>query len=474
MRKDRELKTIILTVCALGLMLSGCSAPSMARESAFESAYENGTEEEQVDIYTSAASVIIEAVNEDEQTISMYLTDRHESRDFHYNNATSVQDKFGSALSVSQLNPGDIADITYNSELERAGSISLAADSWSYEGVEKYNLNAGNGNASIGDEIYSLDSNVQVFSEGEKIDAAMILRQDVLTLRGKGHNIMSITVEKGHGYLDLVNDDALLGGWVEVGQAVISPIAPDMLLTVPEGSYTVRITGNGAEETREVEIQRNRETKLDLEDIKVQEVQKGIVSFKTTPESAKVYVDDILVDTARQVKLPLGLHLVTAQASGYDSLSRYFQIEAGMNVIRMELSETVSVSDNQAASDQTEHKQGSTVTVAAPAGVEVYQDNLYMGVAPVTYQKTAGERTITLRKAGYVTRSYMVVIPDDSNDVTYSFPELDPEGSTVSGNSLSSGSKTGGGDSTVSGNKTEGTVSGNSVSGNSITDSNQR
>lgn len=459
MIKDKIQRTIKPVLCGLCLILTGCSVASMAQESTFESAYENGDEEENVNIYTSAASVVVKSVNEEDQTISMYLIERNETRYFNYNGATVIQDKYGSGMTAGQLKPGDIADITYNSELERIGSVTLSKDAWSYEGVVKYNLNVGNDNAAIGDETYSIDSNVLVFSEGNAIDVTQVIHQDVLTICGKGHNIMSITVEKGHGYLDIENDEAVWGGWIEVGQTVISEIAPDMLITVPEGSYAVRITGEGIEESREVVIERNKETILDLGDIQIPEPENAVVKFYITPSTAAVYVDEKKVDAARSVKVPLGLHLVTATASGYESLSQYFQIEAGTNTVRMELEEEPDVSGNKLTSNV---KQGARITIEAPVGAEIYQDNLYMGIAPVTYAKSAGEHTITLRKTGYITRSYAITVPNDSNDVTYSFPELDPE-NTVSGNSVDGQNKNGS-NSTASGNS----ISGNSVSGNSV------
>ena len=132
----------------------------------------------------------------------------------------------------------------------------------------------------------------------------------------------------------------------------------------------------------------------------------------------------------------------------------------------MKLVEESTVSGNSLASTE---KESGKLTIEAPEGVEVYQDNLYMGIAPVTYVKTAGEHTITLRKTGYITRSHTIFVTDDDNDVTYAFPDLDPvDGqSTVSGNNVNGASA----GQTVSGNSTGETVSGNSVSGNSITDS---
>lgn len=473
MNRNKIQKMIKPLLCGLCLILTGCSAASMAHESTFESAYENGEQEEPVNIFTSAASVVIKSVNAQEQTISVYLIERKENRTLSYDGATMIQDKYGSAMSMAQLKAGDVADLTYNSELDRAGSVALSGDAWSYEGVVKYNLDAGKGSAAIGDETYSIDETVLAFSDGIPIGTDEIIHQDVLTFRGKGHSIISITVDKGHGYLDLVNDEAVLGGWIEIGQTVISQIAPDMLFTVPEGNYSVRLTGAGIDETREITIERNKETVLDLGDIKIPEPQNGIVKFEIIPETAAVYVDDARVDATYPVRLSMGLHQVTAKASGYDTLSEYFQVEKETTTVKMNLAETATVSGNNIAPSPSVNGD-RRITIEAPAGVDVYQDNLYKGVAPVTYTKTAGEHTITLRRTGYITRSYGITVPDDNQDVTYSFPELDPENAegtskdilgdyTVSGNTLIRNTVSG---NTVSGN----TISGNSVSDNSIID----
>ena len=172
-------------------------------------------------------------------------------------------------------------------------------------------------------------------------------------------------------------------------------------------------------------------------------------------------MDDARVDTTYPVRLSMGLHQVTAKASGYDTLSEYFQVEEETTTVKMNLAETATVSGNNIAPSVSE---GGRITIEAPSGVDVYQDNLYKGIAPVTYTKTAGEHTITLRRTGYITRSYSITVPDDNQDVTYSFPELDPENtSDTYQNTISSN--------TISGNSVSGnTVSGNSVSDNSIID----
>lgn len=101
-----------------------------------------------------------------------------------------------------------MVEITYNSELNKLGQVMLSADAFTYSGVTKYNLSAGNGTVTIGEESYDMNPGMQVFSEGRQIGVDEVINQDVLTFQGKGHSIMSITVDKGHGYLDLTGEDA--------------------------------------------------------------------------------------------------------------------------------------------------------------------------------------------------------------------------------------------------------------------------
>ena len=466
-KKDKLFHLPAAVVCVVSLLLTGCGSIGLAQESTFESAYENKEEEEPVDIYLSGATVIIESVKEEEQVIDVYVTDRNESRSFTYTGATTIQDKYGSGMSMAQLNPGDIADIKYNSELERIGSITLSPDAWNHEGITRYNLDIGNGSASIGDETYGMSSNVRFFSDGKFIDADQIIQQDVLTFRGKGSTIMSVVVNQGHGYLKLENDQAVIGGWIEVGQTLISQIAPDMLFVVPEGTYTVRFSGTGVEETREVTIERNKETLLDLGDIEIPQPEKGLVTIQVTPESAQVFIDENKVDITYPVRVPIGLHQITAKASGYDTVSKYFQVDGDNITVKLDLEEQKTVSGNSVS--KKEEEKTAKITINTPVDTEVYQDNLYMGIAPVTYTKTPGTHTITLRKQGYITRSYNIEIADDDKDVTYSFPDLDPENAgTVSGNTISGNSISG--NSINKESSSESKKSGETVSGNSVKD----
>lgn len=454
------IKPFIVSLC---LLLTGCGTIGLAQEATFESAYENVPEEEPVDIYTSEGYGVVEAVDLENGTVTFHLINRNEQRTFSYDAATLVQDRHGSSLTMAQLTLGEVVDITYNDELSKMGSVVFSMDGFSYDSVSNYILDEEKGTVQIGSDVYEMGSAIKVFSGQGQMEISQILKHDIVSFRGVGREVVSIIVDKGHGYLKLENEEALIGGWVEVGQTVIQQISDNMLITVPEGSYTVRLTANDIEEYREITIERNKETVIDLSNIEVKKPVNGAVFIDVTPEDAEVYIDDMQVDASYQMRIPLGIHKITVKAEGYDTFSEYFEVTEETTTVKMTLTEASSVSGN------VSKKEANTITIQAPENVEVYQDNLYMGIAPVTFEKSEGTHTISLRKSGYQTQSYQIVVADDGKDSVYSFPDLVPESTslTVSGNSSTthetpkaSETKTVSGN-TVSGNTKEQTVSGN-------------
>lgn len=157
--------------------------------------------------------------------------------------------------------------------------MQLAQTAWQYDSVERYELNAVRHEVSIGGETYKLSKDTQYFSQGHSIEEIDLNPSDILTFHGIDSTVLSVVVEKGHGYLRLVNDENFVGGWLEIGQTQIVRITEDMLVTVPEGSYQVDISCRGGGGTKYVVINRNEETTLDIGDLEVAEAKYGMVLF---------------------------------------------------------------------------------------------------------------------------------------------------------------------------------------------------
>ena len=95
------------------------------------------------------------------------------------------------------------------------------------------------------------------------------------------------------------------------------------------------------------------------------------------------------------------------------------------NSVSSNTTETTTVSSNDVTS-----ASGGKITIDAPKGVEVYMDGSYIGIAPVSFKKTAGIHVITLRLSGYETRSYTINIENLVTNENLSFSDLVEEEKT--------------------------------------------
>ena len=431
-----------LLLAAMVFLLAGCTEPSRnneqpVSEEASSESVETGFVVTGPDSYDSADTAIYVAKDEKEGTVTFLNLELGKNYTLSMDGTTRFYDKYGGSISFSQVELGDIVDVRVLKAKKHLTTLTLSSEAWRYDDVEKYEINTVRGEISIGSEIYKLTSNTQYFSEGRSISSIDLNPADVLSFQGIDTQILTVKVQKGHGYLRLVNDENFIGGWIEIGQTQIRKITDDMLLLIPEGSYQVNISNKGGGGTKNVIINRNAETTLDIGDLEIPEPQYGTVLFSVDPASAELYIDGDKVDPSAPVSLTYGIHQLIARATGYQSVTQYIRVaqeSAGINVV---LDENSADSDSESSSSTDTVTDYYKVYVDAPEGAEVYFDGNYMGVSPCSFRKVAGGHIITLRRTGYETRSYTVQIDDEEKDISYSFADLIMNSATVSGNSSS-------------------------------------
>ncbi|MDE6607504.1 MAG: PEGA domain-containing protein [Lachnospiraceae bacterium] len=437
--------------------------------------------------YDSADTVVVVEKDNDNSAITFQNMQLGKQYTLTYNGATTIYDKHNEAMSMAQIGEGDIVDITFLKSKKRLNSIQLSSEGWAFTDISRYNIDELTKHMTIAEDIYKLSEDTVIVSSGRPAELMDINASDVLKVSGMGYNIYSIVVDKGHGYLRLTNDEYFVGGWIEVGQAVIQEVTEGMLLVVPEGTYDVQISNKGNGGVKKVIINRDEEVELDVGDLKGEEPKLGTVLFTVSPNDATVYIDGEKVDISQAVTLEYGIHQMIVKAEGYDTITQYIKVgqEAAGIDVTMEESEdkdkeeeeaeesredsetedsktenpkteepsqestensstedngetgntgtsTGGVSGNGVPSDSTTPTPGETNTtgnykvyIDYPEGVEVYVDGNYVGVVPCSFSKTDGTHVITLRKTGYVTHSYTVQLTEEDKDVNYSFNDLE-------------------------------------------------
>lgn len=447
-RKRFGIRAVFLAV-ALAMSLAACADPFQgsgeyaADEPSSGERADTGFVVTGPDSYDSADTAIFVSRDVEKGTATFLNLEVGKRYTLSMDGTTRFYDKYGESISFEQVEIGDIVDVTFLKSKKHLTTLQLSNEAWSYEDVEKYEINTVRGEVSIGSEVYKLTSNTQYLSEGRSIDSMDLNPSDVLSFQGIGSQILTVRVDRGHGYLRLTNDENFVGGWIEIGQTLIRRITEDMLLLVPEGNYQVNISNRGGGGIKSVTINRNEETTLDIGDLEIPEPQYGMVLFSLDPSHAELYIDGEKVDPSGPVDLLYGIHQLIVRAEGYQSVTQYIRVaqeSGGINVV---------LDANSSEEDEEKSTESSTAAVTdyykvyvdAPEGVEVYLDGNYVGISPCSFRKSEGVHVITLRKNYYETRSYTIQVDDEEKDLSFSFAGLIYNGaSTVSGNSASANS----------------------------------
>ena len=472
MYKSRLHKCIsLVSILIVMLMLGACSQP----KEAVKEEPQGGFIKIAPGAYDSADTAVVIAKQEKLNKITFLNLKKKLNYTLNYDGTTKFMDKYGSAIAVSQLEEGEIVDVQFLKDEKLLSTLTVSSDIWTYDQVSKFELDTAAGRMKLFNEYYTLEESTVVLSQGKQVEFLDIHEQDVLTIKGKDHKIYSIAIEKGHGYLRLDNAEYFVGGWIEVGKT-IQKIEEETLLTIPEGTHNVYVSHSGIEGTKEVEILRGQETLLDIGDLKKEDLVKyGNLIFTLDPSNAEVRIDGKLVDTSKIVKATYGLHQIMAKAEGYDTVIQYIRVTGNSANVAITLDEekdrTVSANstaqittqdavteNNSQSQDQPSNKEenssttdsskesktesdntvsgsstsaGSTstgykVTIESPTGAEIYVDGSYVGIVPASFAKVAGSHEVTVRKSGYLTRSYTIDVDKEEKDISYSFSDLTP------------------------------------------------
>ena len=362
-----------------------------------------------------------------------------------YDSLTFFTDRYSKSITATQVSNGQICNISFVKDGKKLKSLEVASNYFEYTNVSGFKFYNSSTRMEYLKDKYELDDNIVVCSGKETIDVLEIADEDVITIRGNGHTVYSISVDRGHGYLSLDNDKYFIDGFIEVDKD-IRKITDDMVLTVPEGKYSVLISKDGTSAVKEVTVGRNQDAVIDLSDVEIKK-NFGNITFSTDPENATLIIDGEKVnDISKPVKMEYGIHEVIVRADGYETLSKYLSVgtpkaEVEFKLTKLADDETDNKDDKTTSTDtdnntddkkdgsettdeNKENKTGTKVYIDAPKDAELYVDGNYVGVVPCSFDKKIGTVVLTLKKDGCQTRSYTINLEDINTDSRYSFSEL--------------------------------------------------
>ncbi len=462
----------IVIPAALCLFLAGlfcaCSSgnPGTTDVSSSEEPEDSGNDTDVSEKLSASDTAVYVSCDVEKKTIRLLNVDNGKLYEVNYNQLTEFYDKYGKVSVIELFDAGDVVDVKVSLHTMTLSKMQESPDSFVRNDLEKYSINVNRGVFSSGGENYRINSDTAVFKSGKRLKPKDISEGDTLRISGMDKDIFSIVITSGDGHVSLTGTEYFIGGWVQIGKDIIKPISEEMILDVPEGEYDMIVTYNGRGGTKHIAVERGKELKVDISDLKGELVKYGILVFTITPPDAspKVMIDGEEYDYLQPIELEYGVYRLEVQAKGYIPINEYLSVGQDMANVQIELmkaeDETEEGSeknkkDKDSVSSQTpavppvsmnvaptptgpsfgssssaSPSEGISTTVKgklfidSPESAEVYYDGSYKGVVPCSFPKTSGTHVITLRKDGYKTKTYTITLDDTIENETYSFSAL--------------------------------------------------
>ncbi len=266
---------------------------------------------------------------------------------YAYDTGTRFLDKYGDTKAITSFLPGDVVEIEVIDSKQQLVTVQLSDQVWVHDDIVNYSVDESIHAVTIGQTIYSYNADMDIFSGEGKIGFAGISSSDVLRAVGMGQKLISLAVTKGHGYLALANTKLFEGSFICIGDRIFEEVTQNMQIEVPEGSYLVTVANKGYGGSREIAIERDQTTSLNLDELKGEGPKICKVTFDVGVEHAILWVDGKKADYSAPVELPYGVHTIAIEAEGFDTITKKLVVNSEKAEIEVALNASSSKDDSE-------------------------------------------------------------------------------------------------------------------------------
>lgn len=352
---------LALVIFTVFVALSGCGRKDdgpvsmKGYVSGVETATEEETQAEESSLYT------VSGVDTTLSTMTFLNIDTGRYEQYSYTDGTIFKDRHGSLISAASMVPGKVVTLTLRDKDLILEKVEQSADAWEMDDIGKFSYNEEDKIFTIGDTKYSYDEELQVFSGDAAIELSAVTGQDTLRIQGIDRKVLSVSVTTGHGVIQLVNTQALEGGWLSLNHKNYYKIAENMQLEVPEGTYELTVAGNGYGGSTEVAVTRNEQTSVDVDSIKGEDPKYCTLTFAVDVAGALMYIDGSQVDYTQPLQLQYGIHSIQITADGYDTWSKRLYVNSPEAQIEIALSGDDTGSTETESTETAGNEENTTV-----------------------------------------------------------------------------------------------------------------
>ena len=172
----------IICLLLLCLVFSGCGSRETEQQETKE--LETGFIPARAGMYDSADTAVIKKINKQENEITFYNIVRGKNYTLAYDGTTKLYDKYGSSVSMEQVDEGDIVAITFLKEKKTLASLKQSDDCFVLDDVTNFSIDEKTKEIMVGSNIYRYEEDLFVFSDGEPVEIMDINTVDSLCIQG--------------------------------------------------------------------------------------------------------------------------------------------------------------------------------------------------------------------------------------------------------------------------------------------------
>jgi len=334
---------------------------------------------------------VIRTISPGTKALGLLDIESRKTYTFSVDNSTTMQNKYGESMSFGEFKPGDIVDVRYTQMGGVLTGMTISTRAWEHKNVTNVKVNGETKTISIGNDRYKYDDEqtISVFG-GAKYDIASIDSLNVVTLRGMEGNVWFVEISKGIGFVDIVNGEDIKDGIIEIDNNMTMQLnskgTTDEPIKVQSGSRKIIIKGSNVEiYTTTVEVNAGETAILDLSQV---QITAGVLTLNINEPNSTVTIDGAQKRPTEPQILTYGKYDIMVKKDGFKT----YESTLDMNEPDITLDITL----------EKEIKLIDITVITTPSGADVYIDNAYIGISPVTTAVEEGIRTIMVKKAGYI------------------------------------------------------------------------
>lgn len=461
MRIFRDRKRLWCSVVLCVFFLCGCTGGSGNRitngNELTPMPVQKKTEEETTSAGANEQHITAALIGLDSENMQMIVKDIYNGNNYvlSYNGGTDVKNVYDEVVTMLQVPEGELLDVTFDEEKKKAKTVYASKEAFRSNHIIGFKATASSSTITFGSASYMYTDTLVVLSDGKILAPNEVMSRDQVTVRGIDNKIYSVTVDKGHGYLTFTGAEDFVGGMVEIGRNFLYTVSDNMMIVVPEGEYEVVMSNGKLEGKRTVYITKDMTVTLDFSEYSAPANKTGTVEFQILPRDVDLFIEGEKTDYRKPVVLEYGTYIINLLSNNYETYTTKITVDSTYQVEAFDLEKIYAKENAQppvvttaattapttaptkapttspttsSAGTTTAPADGSVaLTIAEPAGANVYIDNVHVGTAPVTVNKSRGEYVITFKRDGYITKSYIVDVDSSDGVQSLSFPAMSEE-----------------------------------------------